>query len=78
MVEVLAVVGVAAAVGVLEFDPVLVVPPQALTTITRTSPIATKNVRFGNTIMNVLLRKNCCTRLSAFHTGILVKAFVAG
>ncbi len=78
MVEVLAVVGVAAAVGVLGVDPVLVVPPQALTTITRTSPIATKNVRFGNTIMNVLLRKNCCTRVSAFHTYILVEASVAG
>jgi hypothetical protein len=62
-VEVLAVVGVAVGgVGVLGVDPVLVVLPQALTTITSTSPMAMKNVCFDNNRISVLLSEEIVSR----------------
>jgi len=48
---------VGAVVGVLAVDPVLVVPPHALTPITRTRPMTMSKARFGTTFMSVLLSK---------------------
>ena len=75
-VEVLAVVGVAA--GVLEVDPVLVLLPHALTTMSRTSPLTAKNERFGISILNVLLRKKEIGPSDEWHTGRLADATVSG
>ena len=55
---------VGAVVGVLGVDPLLVVPPHALTPITRTKPMTTSKARFGNTLMSVLLSKQCSSLVS--------------
>jgi hypothetical protein len=63
-----AVVGVAAVVGavvgVLGADPLLVVPPHAMTTITSTRPRTTSQARFENILMSALLRKQGASLVS--------------
>jgi len=44
-------------VAVVGVDPLLVVPPHALTVITSTRPRTTSQARFGNILMSVLLSK---------------------
>src|SRR6266702_2687398 len=55
---------VGAVVGVLGADPVLVVPPHALTPITSTRPMTMSKARFGTTFMSVLLNKQCSSLVS--------------
>ncbi len=57
-------VGAVVGVGVLGVAPVLLVPSQAVTTITSTRPMTTRKARVGNIFMKVLLRKQCGSLVS--------------